>query len=141
MVGLSPQTVHRFDAVVVLWVAAWIVLAIFVGRQVMALRDLSTTMVKAGVAVRTTGAALEGFGSLPLVGGDVRRVAAQARSAGASAVESGRKTRGSVRRLAVLLGIAVGLVPTLPLLVVYVLLRERWRRARAVRAADARASP
>src|SRR5581483_3188320 len=131
MVGLSPRTVHRLDALVVFWIAGWIVLAIFVGLQVMALRDLSTTIVKAGVAVRTTGNALDSLGSIPFVGGDVHRVAAQARDAGASAVASGRKTKASVLRLAILLGIAVGLVPSLPLLVVYGLLRERWRRAQA----------
>jgi hypothetical protein len=39
-----------------------------------------------------------------------------------SAEDSGRSSRSAVDRLAILLGIAVGLVPTIPVLVLYVVL-------------------
>ncbi len=41
---------------------------------------------------------------------------------GVSAEQSGRSSRSAVDRLAILLGIAVGLVPTIPVLVLYVVL-------------------
>jgi hypothetical protein len=59
----SARLIHVIDAVVVLWVAAWIVLAVLVAREVRSLRELSDTVVLAGVAVEDTGelvATLEG---------------------------------------------------------------------------------
>ena len=68
----------------------------------MRLRDLSGTVIKTGIAVRTTGFALGQFSSLPLIGPDVRRVVNQAREAGRSAIVSGRASEASTERLAVL---------------------------------------
>ena len=116
---------RRTDIVVALWVAGWVALAVFVARQVLVLRDLSDTVVKAGVAVRSSGTALGTLRSLPLVGAQVRTVADQAREAGRSAIISGRKTRDSVDTLAILLGIGVGSAATVPALVLYVPYRRR----------------
>jgi hypothetical protein len=107
------------DLLVLAWVAAWIVVAIAVAHEVGRLRDLSTTVVKAGIAVRSTGDALESLTSLPFVGGRIRPVATEVRAAGQSAVLSGRETRNSVNNLSTLLGLVSGLAPTLPLLAVY----------------------
>ncbi len=127
---LSGRTVRLVDAFLIVWAIAWVVLAISVSREVQVLRGLSTTVVKAGVAVRTTGTALGQLRSLPIIGRDIGPVANQAREAGRSAIVSGRDTRDSVDRLALLLGIAVGGVPTLPLLALYVPWRLRWSRDR-----------
>jgi hypothetical protein len=117
--------VRRTDVFVALWVAGWIALGVFVARQVLVLRDLSDTVVKAGVAVRSSGTALGTLRGLPLVGTQVRTVADQAREAGRSAILSGRKTRNSVDTLAILLGIGVGSAATVPTLVLYVPYRRR----------------
>jgi hypothetical protein len=116
---------RKMDLFVALWVVAWVTLAVFVARQVLVLRDLSDTVVKAGVAVRSSGTALGTLRGLPLVGTQVRTVADQAREAGRSAILSGRKTRSSVDTLAILLGIGVGASGTLPALAFYVPLRRR----------------
>jgi hypothetical protein len=113
------------DLLVALWVAAWVILAVFVARQVLVLRDLSDTVVKAGIAVRSSGTALGTLRGLPLVGPHVRVVADQAREAGRSAIVSGQKTRGSVDTLAILLGIGVGSAATVPALVLYLSYRRR----------------
>jgi hypothetical protein len=114
---LSKKT----DLALAIWIAAWIALGVAVAQQVLVLRDLSDTVVKAGVAVRTSGS----LKSLPLVGKDVRRVADQAREAGRSAIVSGRRTHDRVGTLAVLLGIGVGAAPTVPVLVLYLAFRRR----------------
>jgi hypothetical protein len=118
------------DALVTAWVAAWIVVAFAVAHEVGRLRDLSDTVVKAGVAVRTTGGALDSLRSLPFVGGRVGVVAVEVRAAGQSAVVSGRETRNSVSNLSTLLGLVSGLAPTLPLLAVYLPRRIGEARAR-----------
>jgi hypothetical protein len=107
---------------VAVWGAAWILLGIWTGYEVNNLRSLSDTVTESGVAMKTTGSAIEGLSVIPFVGDDVKRVGRQVTAAGVSAVQSGRDSRSAVDRLAVLLGVAVGLIPTVPVVVLYVLL-------------------
>ena len=82
---------------------------------------------------------LEAVGPLPFVGGEISHLAAQATAAGASARASGASTAATIDQLAVILGIAIALIPTVPLLALYVPLALSWRRDRnAVRSAVAR---
>jgi hypothetical protein len=128
----SARLIHVLDVAVVVWVAAWITLGLLVGREVRDLRELSDTVVATGVAV------VDSIGSLPLVGGEVGKVADQVRAAGRSAQASGRDSRDSTENLAVLLALSIALIPALPLLGLYAPLRISWtREARAVRRAVA----
>jgi len=132
----SARLIHVLDVAVVVWVAAWIVLALFVGREVRDLRELSDTVVVAGVAVEDTADLVDSLGSLPFVGGQVGEVADQVRTAGRSAQASGRDSRDSTENLSVLLALSIALIPTLPLLGLYAPLRISWtREANAVRRA------
>jgi hypothetical protein len=89
-------------------------------------------VVAAGVAAEEAGSSIGALASLPGVGEDAGRFAERAREAGASAQQSGRESRAGIRRLSILLGLAIGLVPTLPVALVYVPARLRWRRERAL---------
>jgi hypothetical protein len=132
----SARLIHVLDLGVVVWVAAWIVLALFVGREVRDLRELSDTVVVAGVAVEDTADLISSLGSVPFVGGQVGEVADEVRAAGRSAQASGRDSRDSTENLSVLLALSIALIPTLPLLGLYAPLRISWtREARAVRRA------
>jgi hypothetical protein len=134
----SARLIHVLDVGVVAWVLAWIVLALFVGREVRNLRELSDTVVVAGVAVEDTADLVGSLGSVPFVGGQVGEVADEVRAAGRSAQASGRDSRDSTENLSVLLALSIALIPTLPLLGLYAPLRISWtREARAVRRAVA----
>ena len=133
--SLSAGTLRVVDVAVVLWTIAWVSLAFAVASEVRGLRQLSVTVVAAGVAAEETGRAVAALDDLPLVGDDVGRLGDRAREAGERAQESGAASRESVESLSVLLGLTIGLVPTLPLLAVWVPLRIR--RARDVRALSA----
>jgi hypothetical protein len=136
----GARLIRLLDAAAILWVAAWIVLAVFVGREVRDLRELSDTVVVAGVAVEETGELLRSLGSVPLLGGQVAEVADRVQEAGRSAQSSGRDSRDSTEDLSILLALSIGLIPTLPLLGLYAPLRIAWtREARAVRRALAAA--
>jgi hypothetical protein len=126
----SARTIHRLDLVLALWAVLWIVFGVLIAHEIGTLRSLSDTVRKSGVAVRSTGNALAEVSSLPLVPGSVGRVASEAREAGRSAIISGRETHRTIDRLAVLLGIATGVLPTVPPLAVFVPLRRRWSRER-----------
>ena len=137
----GARLIHVLDVAVLVWVVGWIVLAIFVGREVRNLRELSDTVVLAGVAVEDTGDLLQTLESVPFIGGQVGDVASRVRAAGASARKSGAESRDSTDDLSILLALSIGLIPTLPLLGLYAPLRLAWtRESRSIRAALA-ASP
>ncbi|HEU5215896.1 MAG TPA: hypothetical protein VFU30_10180 [Gaiellaceae bacterium] len=121
---------RRLNVALVIWAALWIGIAAYTAYEVSALRALSHTVVKAGTATESTGRALAAVGHLPFVGGRISQLADQAVAAGASARESGASTATTVDQLAVLLGIAIALIPTVPLLALYVPLLLAWRRER-----------
>jgi hypothetical protein len=124
----GSRLVRLLDVAVLVWLAGWLVLALLVAREVRDLRDLSDTVVVAGVAVEDTGDLVDSLGSVPLVGGQVGQAADRVREAGRSAQVSGRESRSSIDDLSVLLALAIGLVPTLPLLALYAPLRIAWSR-------------
>jgi hypothetical protein len=138
----SVRLIRLLDLAVVLWAVGWVVLALFVAREVRDLRQLSDTVVVAGAAVEDTGDVVDSLATVPFVGERVGKVADEVRAAGRSAQESGRESRSSIDDLSVLLALAIGLVPTLPLFALYAPLRIAWSRdSRAVRQALAAPDP
>jgi hypothetical protein len=136
---LSARAMRRLNVALAIWAVFWIGIATYTAYEVAALRALSHTVVKAGAATESTGHALAAVGHLPFVGGQISSLAAQAVAAGASARTSGASTATTIDQLAVLLGVAIALIPTVPLLALYVPLLLSWRRdQRAVRSAIAR---
>ena len=136
---LSARALRGLNVFFAIWAAFWIGIAVYTAHEVASLRALSHTVVKAGAATESTGQALTAISHLPFVGGRVGSLAAQTVAAGASARASGAATATTVDRLAVLLGIAIALIPTVPLLALYLPLLVSWRRDRsAVRNAVAR---
>jgi hypothetical protein len=118
---------RAFVLVLVAWCASWIGLGVWTGYEVNALRTLSDTVVRAGVAVQSTGDALQRVGSIPFVPADIGQIGRQVSSAGVSAQVNGRASKSTVDTLAILLGLAVGLIPVGPVVLLFVLLRRQRR--------------
>jgi hypothetical protein len=134
--SVSGRWLRIADVAVVLWTATWIVVGLSVATQIRGLTQLSTTVVVGGRALKTTALGLDSLQSVPFIGSGIHDVAGRVDQAGDSAIASGRDSRDRTRSLAVLLGLAVGVVPTVPLLAVYTPLRlSRAREARAIRRA------
>jgi hypothetical protein len=133
------------DAALAVWVVAWLVVAVSVYSSVRQLEDLGQTvvtasegldetsqaLVRAARGLRDTGSALA---DIPFVGGsigrdvtraaeDVDRISTHVERTSREARASGIEARDSARGLALALGAAVALVPTLPTIVLYLLLR------------------
>ena len=139
LIPLSPTTRRVLDVVLLVWVAVWIALGLEVAREVRGLSDLSETVVRTGVAVTESSTALEAVGDIPLVGDRVEDATQRVREAGESAQASGRSSAKSVENLSLLLGLALAVIPSLPIVGFYLPLR--WslaREARAVRRMMAR---
>ena len=95
------------------------------------LRQASDGLVRAGSGLRETGDAL---GRVPFIGGDlvapvrrtaddVDRIAATVRRTAQQARSNGEQTRDGATEAAVILGLAVAVVPIVPFAVLYLLLR------------------
>jgi hypothetical protein len=137
----SARAVHLVDASLIVWIAAWIWLGIAIGHEVSSLTSLSDTVVTAGRSVQVTGQALQKLEGLPFgVGERIAGVHEQLDAAGASAVASGEQSRGNVEDLAVLLTIAIAVIPSVPVLALYVPFRiSRILDVRTIRRAARRA--
>ncbi len=127
----SSRTLTFVDVALAVWVALWIALGVAIGIEVGNLTGLSHTVVLEGRTIETVGRTLRPLSGVPFVGGDISHAATQIRQAGASAVVSGRSSASSIDALSVLLAIAVAVLPSVPVLGLYLpwrLQRSRPRR-------------
>jgi hypothetical protein len=119
------------DLILLAWAALWIAVGIAVANEVRGLVEISGTVGEVGQAMVTVG---ETIRSLPLIGGDA---GADISAAGRDAVTSAQAARESAETVSTLLGLSIALIPSLPVLVLYVPgriagARERRELARAV---------
>lgn len=119
------------DVALAIWVAAWIWMGVTVAGDLRDLESLSHTLVRVGHATTQAGQTLGSFGDLPLLGDRVRGPAREITDAGRSAVASGRTTASSLHDASTLLGVAIALIPSIPLVALYLPRRVRWIRDRA----------
>ena len=115
------------DALAVAWVLLWTLLGLVVADAVRGLTGLTDGFATIGGSL---GAAAEAVGAieLPLMGGGLDGAADSLRDAGRDVAASGRSSATAIERTATVLGFAVALVPSLPLVIGY--LPPRLGRAR-----------
>jgi hypothetical protein len=117
-----------------LWSAAWICMGVTVGHEVRGLGELNGTVERLGRAVTDVGGVI---GALPLVGERAAGPAEEISGAGRDAVASAGEARSNARSVGLLLGISIALIPSSPVLLLYIprrisLARERRALKRAV---------
>jgi hypothetical protein len=122
---LDARDRRLLDVILATWAVLWVCVGVLVWHEVRGLRPLADTVDVASKSLDDTAGVLRGVSSIPLVGGNLRRVADDASATAASARESARRGRSSVDRLAVILGVAVTAVAILPIGLAYSLLRLR----------------
>lgn len=128
--------IRTLDVVVLAWVIAWIGMGIYVGRDIRELRQVPRTATATGHALDDVSRSLQGLTNLPIVGSRVAPLADRAQGEARSIEVASQATDESIRELSVLLGVAVALAPTVPLLALFVPLRiSQEREARAFRRA------
>jgi len=128
----AQRSLLAIDLLVVLWTVVWIAVGIAVGTFVSRLGAVGDGLAETGVAIRRAGDAVDQFAEVPLVGEGFSSIAGEIRSVGSDTVERGRSIEDDVDRLALLIGAAFALGPTLPILALWVpprVSRERERHA------------
>ena len=109
-------------------------MGIAVANEVRGLAELSTTVGNVGRAMTSVA---ETIRALPLIGDRLAGPAGDVRGAGNDAVASAHTARGNARSVGALLGVSIALIPSLPVLILYVpgrvaAARERRALGRAV---------
>ncbi len=99
------------------WCALWLVVGIWTGYELWQLGELGGAVAETGRALGAAGDALQSLGSTPLVGERTEELGAQVTNSSADIVTEAEGAQGSLRQLAVLLGLTVSLVPSVPAVV------------------------
>ena len=132
---LNARTVRWLDVAVLVWIVVWCALGALIWYDILAQSRLSDNVIKMGLAMRDTGEALAVVGGLPLVGGGISDFADRITATGAEVESSGRDSRDSITRVAVISGFGVAVLPAAMVLFLYLPVRIGWRREVAAIAA------
>lgn len=112
----GPPNLRLLDGFIGLWLVLWVTLGALTAVSLWQLSGLGDTVTTSGQAIVSSGEALESVGSVPVVGERPADLGRQVQSAGAEVSARGQDVKGQLRRLAVLLGLAIALLPTTPVL-------------------------
>ena len=123
-----PGQASRWSGAVAAWCALWLVVGVWTGYELWQLGELGGAVAETGRALGSAGDALQGLGSTPLVGDRTEELGAQVTSSSADIVTEAEGAQGSLRQLAVLLGLTVSLVPSVPAVALLVLSGRRGQR-------------
>jgi hypothetical protein len=131
---LHPRRRWLVDAFVITWVVVWAVAGVTAGRAMDKVSEVTRSAEGAGGAIVRTGESIRDV-DVPVAGPIFKEPGEKIIGAGEAAQAQARETETDIHIAAVLFGLAVFLVPTLPLLFVYGPIRFlRGRETRALRA-------
>ena len=130
---LHPRRRHLADALVLAWVLVWAFAGYTAGRALDKVSEVTRSAEGAGAAVVRTGESIRDV-DVPVAGNVFEDGGDSVIDAGRAAQAQARESGSSVRKASILLGLAVWLVPSLPLLFSYGPTRiARGRETRALR--------
>jgi hypothetical protein len=125
----TRRSVRGCDVAVAIYALVCLTLGVVVGMHVWALAELHRGLLEAADALDLTARAIALLGDVPFVGPSANELAGSVTDTSTQVRASALDARADVRVLAVLVGTAVGVLPVVPMLAVYVPLRIAWRRA------------
>lgn len=129
----SRRAIRRLDIAAATTAVTFLALGVFAGIQMLRLSELSSSLRDAAVAIEQTGQALATIAELPVVGPPVAPLADSVTQTAVSTRMNAEEAAGAVKLLAVIVGLAVALIP-MPLLAGYLPLRKsRLREQRGLR--------
>lgn len=124
----DTSTVRLLDGLVGFWFVLWLVIGGWTGWTIWELSVLGDTVTTSGEAIGTAGDALVDLAGVPVIGDDTAEVGEQVAGAGGDIAQRGQSVKSQLRQLAILLGLAIALMPTTPVLGLYLPLRSARRR-------------
>ncbi len=124
----DTSTLRLLDALALCWLVLWLALGAASGWTLWQLSDLGDTITSSGQAIDSAGRALQQLGGVPVIGREPAQLGEQAVATAADISARGQEVKSELRQLAVLLGLAIMVMPTTPVLGLYLPLRLERRR-------------
>jgi hypothetical protein len=121
----APRRSSAWSGAVGAWCALWLLVGVWTGYELWQLGELGGAVAETGRAFGSAGDALQGLGSTPIVGESTQELGAQLTGRSRHIVAEAEAARSSLRQLAVLLGLTVSLVPSVPAVVLLTLSARR----------------
>ena len=111
-------TIRRLRRFAVIWTVLCVCAGVAGGLQVLQLRSAAGALEDTGGALVRTGETLDELSKLPLVGKQMERAARGASTEGARARAAGSRARSQLTITAWMVGLALSILPTVPLILV-----------------------
>lgn len=124
----DTSTVRLFDGLIGFWLVLWLVIGGWTGYTIWELSVLGDTVTRSGEAIGSAGDALGSLSGVPVIGDDTGQVGEEVVGAGQDIAARGQTVKSQLRQLAILLGLAIAVMPTTPVLGLYLPLRNARRR-------------
>lgn len=121
-------TVRLLDGLVMFWLVLWIVVGVWSGIVIWQVSDLGDTITNSGDTLGVAGKALTALGQVPVVGDSAGQLGAQVAASSADIAARGGEIKSQLRELALLLGVSIVMMPTTPVVGLYLPLRIARRR-------------
>lgn len=135
----DEPTVRLLDGLVAFWLSLWLVIGSWSGYTIWQVSSLGDTVSNSGTALNSAGEALQSVGGVPVVGERPAELGDEVVATAAEITGRGQDIKSDLRRLSLLLGLSIALMPTTPVLGLYLPLRlARRREVRELRRALAR---
>ncbi|HWM56189.1 MAG TPA: hypothetical protein VNO83_00030 [Pseudonocardia sp.] len=123
------RTLRRLDVGAALTAAGFLALGVLSGFQLLRLTGLGSGLLDAAAALDQAGRAMSGLARLPIVGPTTGMLADGVQQAAGSARTTATDAVAAIRQLAVLVAVAIALIPMPLLLGAYLPLRRHWARS------------
>ena len=127
----DQSTIRLLDGLVIFWFVLWLVIGGWSGYTIWQLSDLGDTVTSSGRAIGSSGEALEAVGGVPVIGERPAELGKEISATGVEVASRGQEVKSQLRQLSLLLGLAIALMPTTPILGLYLPLRLARRRSAA----------
>lgn len=118
------------DVVLVVWLLLWCAIGYAVGHTVNGLSGLSDGVIGAGEGVSDAAGALTDLIDVPLVGGSVEGIADRIDALGQGTVQKAEASKDVIFNVSLLLGLVIALGPSVPPIVVWLVIRSPLARDR-----------
>jgi hypothetical protein len=136
---MSARKVRLMDAAIVVWIVAWVLLGVFVGRAVWGVGGIADPVIRNATSLGQTAQGFERLRSVPLVGSALGSVVGGVTGAADKTRAEAQAVKDRIHAIGVTVGLLLALVPVAVALVFYLPLRLPWGRdVRAIRTALAR---
>ncbi|HZJ52407.1 MAG TPA: hypothetical protein VFF07_16545 [Actinomycetota bacterium] len=126
--GINHLVIRTADVVLGVWVVIWTGIALLIGFEIHDLTRISDSLIDSSAVLEETSSLISSLRDLPVVGERVENVEREIREAASGVRASGEASRRNIVALSLLLGVTIALLPTVPLLAIYVPLRVAWQR-------------